>query len=224
MYSSDSFFSLLRGLPLFQGLSNDSLSEIIEKTALAFSKVASGQTFVQQDTPCTRLTYVIRGSLTAISSSHDHSFSIEEHELHLPHVIEPETLMGMRTLYTRSYRAGSDSVQLMTLDKPTITDFMARYEVFRLNYLNQICHKAQQSYNRLWSTPGTSIEDRFIDFLRRRMLSPGGRKTIRIDMNRLSEELYCTRRSISAMLHRLEDKGLMSMQRRKIEIPQMENL
>ena len=64
----DSIFEILMDLPLFQGVSREKLSELIEKTPFHFLKYSDGEAIAAAGDSCTRIRFIISGEAVAVTS------------------------------------------------------------------------------------------------------------------------------------------------------------
>ena len=60
----NSMYEILMDLPLFQGVSRDKLSELIEKTPFHFLKYSNGQEIIAANSNCTHMKFIISGKVT----------------------------------------------------------------------------------------------------------------------------------------------------------------
>ena len=105
-------------LPLFQGLSKNNLTTIIEKVKFHFHTYEEGETIIRQGDDCRQLCFLMNGEVTAQITDPTHGFSITE-VLEAPFNIELYSLYGMHTRYQATYTART-KVNLLTIDKDYI--------------------------------------------------------------------------------------------------------
>ena len=96
--------------------------------------------------------------------------------------------------------------------------------VFRLNMLNSLAANAQRLRHRVWRSAPQSLRNHITRFFFSRCLYPAGPKTFYILMNQLAAELNDSRLDISRTLNQMEDDGLLTLHRGRIEIPMLERL
>jgi CRP-like cAMP-binding protein len=75
-----------------------------------------------------------------------------------------------------------------------------------------------------WTRPPQSLEERVIRFLVQHSTYPAGHKVFNILMTRLADELNDSRLNVSRVLNDMQHKGLITLGRGKIDIPQLERL
>ena len=217
-----SLFSTLMTLPLFQGMSIDSLTEIVTKTPLLFKKIVEGNTIVEQENHCDSLIFLLKGKIKILAKSSTNAIKIEEIAT-APAILQAESLFGLRTRYTHSFIAKTN-VQLLIIGKQAITKQLLDYDIFRFNLLNMLCTKIQTSNVLLWNKPSKHPEKNFVHFLKSHCVYPAGEKRIYSKMTALASELGETRLTVSQMLHFLEKNKLVEIKRGSIVIPSLETL
>ena len=217
-----SMFDTLLGLPLFQGLGRGDLTRILESTRIEFRTVKSDTVFLEQGDLCTGLTFVIDGQAFMETAAADRRWSVIE-ELSTPAVIGTEVLYGSTRTYRHSYRATS-SLRLLQMDKRTAAALTGYFEVFRLNVLNMLTTTIARREQLQWLPPYGTLEGRLIGFFRQHVSRPAGSKRFQIALPELGAYLGEDPRYVSKALHRLEDRGLLRLDRRLIEIPNFERL
>ncbi len=222
MSEPQTFFDRLLEVPLFQGIGRREFMEIVGKVKLAFCKKRNASVIVCEDELCGSLIFVLSGQFSVEHVSDDRSYRLTEWGRG-PAVVQPENLFGLRTRYTSTVRAVGD-VQLLEIDKRSVTEILSRFEIFRINFLNLVSSRAQYSRRRLWKSLPGSVEGRFVQFLAARSMRPAGHKSLNIGMVRLADELGVTRLTVSRMLRRLEEKHYLTVGRQRIDIPLFEEL
>jgi len=210
-------FSTLLQLPLFQGLSQEDFTNILGKVKLHFSKHKEGETIIEENNPCTGLVFLLQGELTATTISDDKTFSLVE-KFQGPYLIEPYSLFGMNTRYRSTYVACSDA-GTVSVDKTYILKELFKYEIFRLNYANNICNRIQTFYNKTWDKAPADVEGKIIRFMSMLIERPEGEKSLKIKMEDLARYVDDTRLNVSKALNDMQEKGLVQLNRKEIYIP-----
>lgn len=71
-------YEQILSLPLFQGLSHEDLDNIVTHTKFDFTRVEPGKDIVHEDTPCTKLRFLLNGTAVVHSRADDNSYSVDE--------------------------------------------------------------------------------------------------------------------------------------------------
>lgn len=215
-------YTTLLELPLFQGLGIDDITRIVEGMELDFNVVNEGRRLIAEDSPCTGLTFLLSGQLRVSTASADRSWHVEE-LLDAPSVVGLDVLYGSRRTHRHSYVAHQRS-RVMFVAKHGVGALIARFDVFRINVLNALTTQVERTRQPLWLPPDSSTEGRIIRFFLTHVQRPAGPKRFCISQARLGEYLGEDKRYVSAALHRLEQQGLLTNERRLISIEAFERL
>lgn len=203
-------------LPLFQGLSKNNLTTIIEKVKFHFHTYEEGETIIRQGDDCRQLCFLMNGEVTAQITDPTHGFSITE-VLEAPFNIELYSLYGMHTRYRATYTART-KVNLLTIDKDYIFQELSKYYIFRLNFLNILSNHCQNAQNKLWNTHIGSLSEKFIQFISLRSQTQTGEKTLLITMEDLANLISETRINVSRLLNQLQADGHLTLRRKGMVI------
>lgn len=154
----DSMYETLMGLPMFNGVSYNRISEIVGSTKLSFLKYLPDETFIQLHEPCSYLKFLITGSVRITVPSPDGRFTVSS-TLTAPAVIMPDYLFGRSTLYPCKAVA-IDTISIMQISKSDFTRILATDEIFLFNFLNIISSNAQKSIDGVLALTSGTLEER----------------------------------------------------------------
>ncbi len=222
MMQNDFFYNRLLRLPLFQGLGKGDFIEIAGRTRLEFQTFPKGSILVKQDELCTGLYFVIDGEVCSSRWSVDKKYELKEW-FALPCVLQPESVFGLVTCYTRTFIAASP-LQVLRVEKNAVRDILFDYSTFRINYLNFLSSAVQNKEKTMWRMSVDNLAVRFVNFLSVRCVRPAGRKDLHISMVDLAQELLATRLRVSRMLKFFASEGLLILKRERIIVPNFEKL
>lgn len=136
------FFDTLIDLPLFKGVTRETMAEITGKYRLGFRKFAQGETLVHAGDECRVLTFVLSG-LARVTT--------ELPMLHLSYtlpsgsVVMAENLFGRLTRYPSTVMA-LEPVGTMEITKRDYFEILHHDPIFMYNYLNLLSWHAQKAY------------------------------------------------------------------------------
>lgn len=187
------------------------------KVKLHFSKHKVGEKIATKGEACNELIFLLKGEIVSESTDNNNLFSFCEY-FQGPFVVEPQSLFGMHTEYVSSYIAQTE-VNLLTINKPFIIAELNKYDIFRLNYLNIISNRSQMLYNKIWESKAEDTISKIITFILMHTEKSAGEKLLKIKMGDFAHLLGETRLTISKALNELQDKGLLSLRRKEIVIP-----
>lgn len=211
-----SMYDTLLELPLFQGLTKENITSIIEKVKMVFHRFEPKQKIANQDEKCNSLIFILEGNVAITSTDEKYNFRIEE-QISGPYIIEPYSLFGMHTNFHASYTA-IDEVEILNIDKSYILTNLCKYEIFNLNYLNIISNRAQSANIKLWNSHIGCTKEKLMNFLTLRCLTPGGKKILTITMEDLASLIDDTRINVSRALNEFQEMGILTLGRKKITI------
>lgn len=211
-------YKKLLQLPLFQGLSQKEMTEIIEKVVFQFESKPANTLLAQQDQDCGALLYILHGTISKKTTSHDQNHTLEQ-IIEAPILIEPHSLFGKDTQYQSTYTSLSE-VDTITIDKRFVMTELMDYPIFKLNYIN-ILSCTTQNQQRLLRNPKTSNElvDRFTHFIKQRVDTNHQAITLYATMEELAFQLNDTRLNVSKMLNKLSQENKLELKRKVIIIP-----
>ena len=155
---STSMFELLMELPLFKGVSLNTLSQVVGENKFHFLKYPAEETIIRERETCTHLTFVISGSVRLTTVNANGRFSIAQ-TLKAPAVIAPDFLYGKITSYPCSVMA-LDNVSILKISKSDYSKMLTVDPVFLFNYLNTLSVNAQKSVEGILSLTTGEIDER----------------------------------------------------------------
>lgn len=209
-------------LPYFQGMSKDDITAILDKVRLEFINYKEKEQLLDKDEECNRFVILTKGEITSEAVSPDGTYTITE-ELKAPCAIEPYSMFGYKTAYTRRYAAKTPCTTL-SIEKSFFFSEFSKQSIFTINFMNLISRKVQLLNKAIWDYTPATIEDRIIKFIATRCETTQGAKIVKIKMERLAAILCETRLNISKALNNLQSQGLLSLGRKEIHIPDFEKL
>lgn len=209
-------------LPLFQGLSKNEFTSILEKVRFHFLTYQEGETFIRQGEDCHQLCFLLSGTAVVRNTDKEHGYTLSE-TLASPILIEPQSLFGMQTKYTATYQAQTQ-VKILTIDKKYILSELNKYEIFQLNFLNLLSNRVQTAHQKIWNTHVGTLNEKVVHFIALRSQIPGGEKTLQITMEDWAGLIDETRINLSRLLNELQGKGLLQLKRKEFIIPDFEKL
>jgi CRP-like cAMP-binding protein len=215
-------YDTLLQLPLFQGLSQADFVGILGKVKLHFTKFEAGKLILPVAGEHDHLTFLLRGEVSVQTAAAGKRYTLTEY-LPAPALLEPHTLFGMHPVYDSNYKAHT-LVHLVDIDKPTLTNELLGYDIFRLNLLNLISNRAQVYASRLWEEMPDDPQKALLQFVLHRCDHPRGAKLLRIYQSDLSTMLRIPRLTLSAIIHRWQENGWIENRRGSIYFPNIERI
>lgn len=227
-------WDLLASLPLFIGMSQTELENILTHTRIDFQKVKTGEVFVKRGDKCGRLLIVTQGTILCQARSDDGAYSIEE-TLAAPIILQADGIFGRFQRYTHTIKAVT-AVNAIIIEKEEIQKMLADSLIFRLNLAGFLSTRLQKREQDLWEQlfvphgqtqaekGNSALLHRIKTFLQQRCLSPIGHKVVHIKMTTLGNILGQRRQNISRILNQMQEEGLVRLSRSRIDIPDLQRL
>lgn len=214
--------TLLR-LPLFQGMGQDDLAQVVGHTRFEFSRYKRHDILIQEGEMCRGLTFLTKGLLTTIHTSDNRQLEVRE-QLPAPTVLQPESLFGLTQRYSMTIIASSEHCDTLSISKEEVNRLLGTFELFRTSLLNIISTQAQRRSHLPWRTRPHSIREKIVRFIIDHCQYPAGAKDIRIRMQSLATEIGESRLNVSRALHAMASERLLEMSREHIHIPRLEDM
>lgn len=204
-------FERLQQLPLLQGLTTKEITELMAHIRLDFANYEKGEEIVMQGTSCRKLIYIIHGEIISEFRDPQKRFTLVEH---LPDTkaIEPCNLFGMYRQYTRSYFFATEGTTL-SIDKDVVMRHLMSNYIVRLNTLNIVSNKHQQTLRLLTNFPDRTTDQKIVRFILTHAYTAKGSKSVSIKMTELAQIVQETRLNVSIALNSMQQQGLIALQR-----------
>ena len=215
-------YDTLLSLPLFQGMSQTDFNSLLQKIRLDFIRYEDGDVIIEKGNRCGSLAFLLNGTVESSRSGMDGNFTFSE-LIEAPFLIEPYSMFGRAGSYQRTYTA-IGSCSFLMVDKQYIYTELGKYNICRMNLLNILSGRVQQLDSHIWSLDGMSLRERIIRFIKGLSDIQSGQKRLAIKMNDLATLMDATRLNVSRELNALEKDGIISLRRKEIFIPALENL
>ena len=145
-------------LPLFQGVSPERLTELVEKFPFHFLKFQPGENIITQGERCTHARFVVSGSVRIIMPFRNLQIALEQ-TLNAPHVLGPDSLFGVDTTYPFSAHA-LDTCGILQITKSDYVNMLQTDKVFLFNILNYLSRNSQRFTSSLLGINQCSVEER----------------------------------------------------------------
>jgi CRP-like cAMP-binding protein len=203
----NSMYQQLMQLPLFQGVSTEKITELVEKLPFHFLKYRSGEQIVAAGDPCTHIRFIVSGKVRLETSSSKLKVSLEQ-ILATPNVLAPDYLFGRDTTYPFSAFAegGCGILQLLKGDyiKMINTD-----KVFLFNILNFLSSGSQRGIAMALAARDGSVEER-LAMLMNVLVAPGATDVVlKFKQKDLCSLLGTQRTTLVSMLDRLSEQEIL---------------
>lgn len=218
----NSMYNNLLQIPIFQGISTTDLTEILEKVKIHFKKVSKGETFIKEGDKCENIVFVINGSIESIFTGKNSKLIFKE-KYQTTQIIEPYSLFGVQTQYTKSYCALTET-DLVYIEKKYFLPQFRQYDIFNINILNLLCSRIQASNNKILLCNAFTPEEKILELFAKLSDFRSGEKIMQIKMEDLARLIGETRLTTSKALNAMRDKNILSLKRKEIILNEARNI
>lgn len=136
-------YETLMDLPLFKGIGEEQLSQLLEKTSMEFLKFRPGEIINERGGRVKGIDFILNGKVKVTYSLQNYDISIEE-EMGKGRLLGAMNLFGMETTYHYGSEA-LDSVSIMRLEKSQYMNILKSDGIYILNFVNYLSAHAQKS-------------------------------------------------------------------------------
>lgn len=162
----NSMYQQLMQLPLFQGVSSDRITALVEKLPFHFLKFRNGEQIFAAGDQCTHMRFIVSGQVRLETPFDCLRVSLLQ-TLPSPHVLAAEYLFGRETTYP--YSAVADGpCGILQLRKSDYVTMLGSDKVFLFNILNYLSSGSQRNSSSYVAIKENSVIDRLammMDFL-----------------------------------------------------------
>ncbi len=212
-------FETLLSLPLFQGLSRNDLTHILEKVSFNFRKLNPGDLICEQGSLCESMLFLLDGQVCVKTTETNRQYTLLE-TVETPGILQPEILFGLHPAFTHTFSAKS-TLTLLEIPKGAILTELFEFEIFRLNFMNNLCSRAQLREKLLRTPLPSTVTGKFAQFLFAHMVNPmnlHNELTLKAKIKDLAVCIQAPRLNVSNMLRTLRSHRLITHSRGIITI------
>lgn len=154
----NSMYQQLMRLPLFQGVSTEKITALVEKLPFHFLKYRNGEQILAVGDPCTHVRFIVSGSVRLSMPFKQLRVTLKQ-TLSTPHVLAPDFLFGRDTVYP--FTAVADGpCGILQLTKGDYIKMINSDKVFLFNILNYLSSGSQRSISSALSVKNGSVLER----------------------------------------------------------------
>lgn len=207
-----SMFELLMSLPIFHGISQEKIPEVLGNTKFHFFRFKKGETIITAGEPCTHIKFIISGAVKSSIESSDGSFSVTQ-SLDAPNVLNPDFLFGRSTLYPCTVVV-TKNVGVLQISKAEYMTLLSSSKIFMFNALNMLSSDAQKAFDG--AICENSIEKQLA--FKTIALTQHRGYDISLKSNNPAAVFGVTERQLSIALEELKQRGIVDFSPTEIKI------
>ena len=203
-------------LPLFQGISAEKITTLVEKLPFHFLKYNTGEQIFEVGEPCTHVKFVVSGRVQL-----DIPFSKLRVSLHQtlssPHVLAPDCLFGKDNIYPCSAIA-SGPCGILQLRKSDYIKMVSSDKVFLFNILNYLSTGSQRGTALVLATQNGTVAERLAMLLDTLVVNGASDIVLRYKQKDLCTLLGTQRTTLISTLDKLHDEGLLEYDSNELRV------
>jgi len=215
----NSMYQQLMQLPLFQGVSTDKITALVEKLPFHFLKYHSGEQVFAAGDPCTHIKFIVSGKLR-LETPYTNLRVCLVQTLATPHVLAAEYLFGRETTYP--FTAVADGpCGILQLRKSDYIKMVNSDKVFLFNILNYLSSGSQRSTSAALSIKDGSVAERLAHLIDQLTITGATDVSLRYKQKDLCALLGTQRTTLIATLDKLGDQGVLTYDSNELQIVDM---
>ena len=191
-------YQQLMELPLFQGVSTEKITALVEKLPFHFLKFHNGDQIFAAGDQCSHIRFIVSGQVRIETLWSLLRVSMNQ-TLSAPHVLAAECLFGRRTVYPYTAVAHG-SCGILQLLKSDYIKMVSSDKVFLFNILNYLSSGSQRNTASLLATRDGSVPERLAVLMDMLVVNGASDVTLRYKQKDLSALLGTQRTTIIASM------------------------
>lgn len=218
----NSMYQQLMQLPLFQGVSTEKITALVEKLPFHFLKFRNGEQVFAAGDPCTHIKFIVSGQVRLETPFPKLRITMHQ-TVSNPHVLAAEYLFGRDTAYP--YTAISDGAcGILQLRKSDYIKMITSDKVFLFNILNYLSSGSQRSLQMPLTVKDGSVAERLAMIVDSLSISGATNIGFRYKQKDLCTLLGTQRTTLVSMLDRLSDQGIVDYDSNELKILDLQGL
>ena len=141
-------YEMLMQLPLFQGVSVDQMTRILEVTPFDFQSYGVDEPIIRGGDPCLGTTFLLSGSVRLVTPVFNHRVVITQ-SFDAPYIFSLHHLFGAEVQVRSTMVSKTDKTGIMVLKKKDFLRILHENEIALINTLNMLCTRAQKQHKAI---------------------------------------------------------------------------
>ena len=203
----NSMYQQLMQLPLFQGVSTEKITALVEKLPFHFLKFRNGDQIFAAGEPCTHVKFIVSGQARLEMPFRKLRVTLSQ-TLTTPHVLAPEYLFGVENTYP--YTAVAEGAcGILQLRKSDYVKMVSGDKVFLFNILNYLSSAGQRSISSAMAIADGSVTERLATLIDTLVVNGATDIMLSYKQKDLCSLLGTQRTTLVATLDKLSDDGIV---------------
>ena len=218
----NSMYQQLMQLPLFQGVSTDVITALVEKLPFHFLKFRNGEQIFAAGDQCSHIRFIVSGRVR-LETPCDHLRVSLLQTLETPHVLAAEYLFGRETTYP--YSAFADGpCGILQLRKSDYIKMLAFDKVFLFNILNYLSSGSQRNTASILVIKDGSVVERLAMIVDALTVTGATDVAVRFKQKDLCVLLGTQRTTLIASLDKLADEDIVDYTSNELRVLDLSRL
>ena len=218
----NSMYQQLMQLPLFQGVSTDVITALVEKLPFHFLKFRNGEQIFAAGDQCSHIRFIVSGRVR-LETPCDHLRVSLLQTLETPHVLAAEYLFGRETTYP--YSAFADGpCGILQLRKSDYIKMLAFDKVFLFNILNYLSSGSQRNTASILAIKDGSVMERLAIIVDALTVAGATDVAVRFKQKDLCVLLGTQRTTLIASLDKLADEDIVDYTSNELRVLDLSRL
>ncbi len=194
-------------LPLFQGVSTDKITALVEKLPFHFLKYRNGEQVLACGDPCTHIKFIVSGKVRIELPFTSLRVSLLQ-TLASPHVLAAEYLFGRETSYPFTATADGQC-GILQLRKADYIRMVNSDKVFLFNILNYLSSGSQRAIASAITVKDGSVAERLSTLIDSVVMAGAEDVVLKFKQKDLCSLLGTQRTTLIATLDKMTESGLL---------------
>lgn len=218
----NSMYQQLMQLPLFQGVSTDKITALVEKLPFHFLKYRNGEQVFAAGDNCTHMKFIVSGQARLETPFTNLRIAMYQ-TVSNPHVLAAECLFGRDTVYP--YTAVAEGAcGILQLRKSDYIKMIGADKVFLFNILNYLSSGSQRNLSSALAAKTGSVAER-LSILLEALVVPGATDIrLRYKQKDLCTLLCTQRTTLVSMLDKLSDNEILDYDSNELKVLDLKRL
>ena len=218
----NSMYRQLMQLPLFQGVSTEQITALVEKLPFHFLKFKGGEQVFAAGDMCTHVKFIVSGKVR-LETPFTHLRVMMKQTISTPHVLAAEYLFGRETVYP--YTAIADGpCGILQLLKSDYIKMINSDKVFLFNILNYLSSGSQRNISTTVSTKDGSVAERLAVLMDSLVVTGATDISLQYKQKDLCSMLGTQRTTLISTLDKLQDLEILEYDSNAIRILDLRRL
>lgn len=209
-------YKQLKRLPLFQGVSTEKITALVEKMPFHFLKYKDNEQIIAAGEPCSHVKFIVSGQLRLETPFTRLKVSLLQ-TLSAPQVLAADYLFGRETVYPFSARAVG-SCGILQLVKSDYIKMISSDKVFLFNILNYLSSRSQRGFSSVLAIKDGSVSERLASIVGAVAASGAKDITLRYKQKDFCSLLSTQRTTLIAALDKLSGQDIIEYDSNEMKI------